>query len=113
MRRRVPVRAFRLGRAQLVVLPLSLRVQVLQVDAVDVPVAYHDAPVDDDRLEVAAGAGEHQGLNRVDELTEVAAAQVEDRDVRLGADRQTAEVGPPQRPRAAARRTPWADPPGP
>ncbi len=89
------MRALGIRASQFVKLPLGLFVECREIDAVDTPVLDHNPAIDDDGLEIATGAAEHHGLNGVDELAQVETVQVENSYVRLGTDREAAEIGPP------------------
>jgi hypothetical protein len=90
--RRRSWRALGIGCAQAVILSLSFRPQALEVHAGDPAIFHEDPTVDDHHAHIAPSAGDQQGLDRIDELTEFEGIEAEDDDVGLAPRGDTAEV---------------------
>lgn len=80
---------FELAQFHLVVIGLSLQLELLQINSLDLAVAHHNPSVDDGRFHIAAAGADEQGAERVVQQAKVELAQVNDDHVRFGTGVQT------------------------
>ena len=92
-------------RHQLSELQIGLALQGIGVDAQDIEVFHYAPAADVARATIAATAGEHEILQRIEERPEVSAGKIEYHDVRLRAGGESAEIVASQRLRSSKRRS--------
>ena len=85
-------------------LRIGLRLQRAIVSAAHLEIRHHLDAIDEAGLEVAAAAAQHHGLDRVHELAEMKAREIEHRDIGACPRRQTAKIVTPQGAGPAKRR---------